>query len=90
LLSTATRVRRKEHLMNPLSSSRILRLGLACTAALVLAASADARGLPIATSDTVVARYGWGAAATVAKRQSTDLVARYGWGAAAAYAKLHG
>jgi hypothetical protein len=47
---------------------------------------------------SLVAQYGWGAAATFAKQQTraalaasadNDLQAQYGWGAAAAYAKLH-
>jgi hypothetical protein len=68
----------------------ILRLCLVGVTALVLAAPVGARGLPVDLGDgNLVARYGWGAAATLAKRQSNDLVAAYGWGAAAAYAKQH-
>ena len=69
--------------MKAVTSRTILRICFAGTAALVLAAPAGAR------SGSMVARYGWGAAATAAKSQSTDLVAQYGWGAAASYAKLH-
>ena len=77
--------------MNPLTSSGILRLFLAGAAALVLAAPAGARALHVDKSESsMLARYGWGAAATLAKGQSNDhLVAQYGWGAAATYAKLH-
>jgi hypothetical protein len=73
--------------MNPLSPSRILRLCLAGAAALVLAAPAGARVLPVDQGDSTLAQYGWGAAATVAKRQSHDPLAQYGWGAAATFAK---
>jgi hypothetical protein len=66
--------------MSPLTPSGILRICLAGAAALALAAPAGAH-------TSTVARYGWGAAATVAKRQSNNLVAQYGWGAAATYAK---
>jgi len=88
---------RKEHLMNPLSPNTINRICLAGAAALVLAAAADACTLHLNDS-SMVATYGWGAAATYAKQQTrtalnapadNDLVAQYGWGAAAAYAKLH-
>jgi hypothetical protein len=72
---------RKEQLMNPLTPSGILRICLTAAAALALAAPAGAH------NSSMVAQYGWGAAATVAKRQSNDLVAQYGWGAAATYAK---
>ena len=77
--------------MNPLSPSGILRICLAGAAALVLAVPAGARVLAPSTEATssMVAQYGWGAAATAAKEQSNDLLAQYGWGAAAAYAKLH-
>ena len=71
--------------MNPLSPSRIPRICLAGLAALVLAAPAGARVLPIDEGDSIVAQNGGGAAATVATRQSN--VAQYGWGAAATYAK---
>ena len=73
--------------MNPVSPSRILRFGLAAAVALVLAAPAGARVLPIDEGDSIVGQYGWGAAATVAKAQSNTLVARYSWGAAATVAK---
>ena len=74
--------------MNPLSPSRIVRIGLAGAVALVLAAPAGARVLPVDDLDGGIAgQYGWGAAATVAKAQSNTLVARYGWGAAATVAK---
>lgn len=66
--------------MYSLTWSGILRICLTASAALALAAPAGAH-------NSMVARYGWGAAATVAKRQSNDLVAQYGWGAAATYAK---
>ena len=69
--------------MRPLTPNTILRICLAGTAALVLAAPAGAR------NDSMVARYGWGAAATAAKDHSNSLVAQYGWGAAATYAKDH-
>ena len=76
--------------MNPLSPSKILRICLASAAALVLAAPAGAGVMTVDQGDSsMVARYGWGAAASVAKGQSNDLVAQYGWGAAGAYAKLH-
>jgi len=67
--------------MNSLTRNGILRICLTTAAALALAAPAGAHNA------SMVARYGWGAAATVAKRQSSDLVAQYGWGAAATYAK---
>ena len=74
--------------MNPLSPNRILRVCLAGAAALVLTAPAGAHTISVTKSDSsVVAQYGWGAAATVAKGQSNGLIARYGWGAAAAFAK---
>ena len=82
--------------MNPLSPSRILRICLAGAAALVVAAPAGARVLPVDEGDS--AQYGWGAAATLAKEQTRAslaasvekaLLAQYGWGAAATYAKLH-
>ena len=89
---------RKEHLVkNPLSPNDVHRICLAGAAALVLAAAADAYTLHLNDS-SMVARYGWGAAATYAKQQTRtalntradkDLVVQYGWGAAAAYAKLH-
>jgi hypothetical protein len=76
--------------MNPLSASKILRIVIAGAAALVLVAPAGAG------DSTMLAQYGWGAAATFAKQQTRfaasaedDLLARYGWGAAATYAKLH-
>jgi len=72
---------RKEQQMNSLTRNGILRICLTTAAALALAAPAGAHNA------SMVARYGWGAAATVAKRQSSDLVAQYGWGAAATYAK---
>jgi hypothetical protein len=72
---------RKEHIMNPLSPSTILRIGLAGAAALVLAAPVGAR------DSSMLAQYGWGAAATVAKRQPNNPLAKYGWGAAATLAK---
>jgi hypothetical protein len=74
--------------MNSLATSRILRLCFAGATALVLAAPAGAHVMRADSS--MVAQYGWGAAATAAKGQSNDLVAQYGWGAAGAYAKLHG
>ena len=72
---------RKEQQMNSLTRNGILRICLTTAAALALAAPAGAHNA------SMVARYGWGAAATVAKRQSSDLVAQYGWGAAGTYAK---
>jgi hypothetical protein len=73
--------------MKPLSPSVSLRVCLAGATALVLAAPAGAH---VTRADrSMVAQYGWGAVATLAKTQSNDLVARYGWGAAGAYAKLH-
>jgi len=72
---------RKEQQMNSLTRNGILRICLTTAAALAFAAPAGAHNA------SMVARYGWGAAATVAKRQSSDLVAQYGWGAAATYAK---
>ena len=83
--------------MNPLSPNRLHRICLAGAAALVLAAAADAHTLRL-NDRSMVATYGWGAAATYAKQQTrtalnaradNDLVAQYSWGAAAAYAKLH-
>jgi len=72
---------RKEQQMNSLTRNGILRICLTTAAALAFAAPAGAHNA------SMVARYGWGAAATVAKRQSSDLVAQYGWGAAGTYAK---
>jgi hypothetical protein len=83
--------------MNSLSPNRIHRICLAGAAALILAATADAHMMRLNDS-SMVATYGWGAAATYAKQQTrtaldgradNDLVAQYGWGAAASYAKLH-
>ena len=83
--------------MNPLSPNTIHRICLAGAAALVFAAAADAHTLH-PNDSSMVATYGWGAAATYAKQQTrtalnaradNDLVAQYSWGAAAAYAKLH-
>ena len=83
--------------MNPLSPNTIHRICLAGAAALVLATAADAHTLRL-NDRSIVATYGWGAAATYAKQQTrtalnaradNDLVAQYSWGAAAAYAKLH-
>jgi hypothetical protein len=80
--------------MNPLSPSRILRICLAGAAALVVAAPAGARVLPVDEGDST--QYGWGAAATFAKQQTREslaasaekaLLAQYGWGAAATFAK---
>ena len=77
--------------MHPRSPSTSFRIGLATVAALVIAAPAGARILP-------VNEYSWGAAATYAKQQTrtvaagnaeAKLLAQYGWGAAATYAKLH-
>jgi hypothetical protein len=74
--------------MNPLSPIRILRIVLAGAAAFVLAAPAGAHMMRVNEGDSsMVAQYGWGAAATVAKGQSNDLLAQYGWGAAATFAK---
>ena len=73
--------------MNPQAPSRILRICLAGAAALVLAAPAGARVMVDEGDSSIVARYGWGAAAAVAKGQSNDLLAQYGWGAAATFAK---
>ena len=74
--------------MNPLSPRRILRISLAGAAALVLAAPAGARVLPVDEGDSrMLGQYGVGAAATVAKRQSNNPLAQYGWGAAATFAK---
>ena len=61
---------------------------------------APTRSVPatVAKSQSNVAQYGWGAAATFAKEQTlstlaafaeNELLAQYGWGAAATYAKLH-
>ena len=83
--------------MNFLSSNRIVRFGLAVTAALVVAAPAGARVLPVDEADGSLPQYGLGAAATLAKQQTRTFAARteeqilaqYGWGAAATYAKLH-
>jgi hypothetical protein len=92
---------RKEHIMAR-SPHRILRIGLASAAALVLvappgsgAAATVAKGRP----DTTLAQYVWGGASTHAKKKTRAaiaagvddgrLLARYGWGAAATYAKLH-
>ena len=63
--------------MNPQAPSRILRICLAGAAALVLAAPAGARVMVDEGDSSVVAQYGWGAAATVAKGQSNDLLAQY-------------
>jgi hypothetical protein len=72
--------------MNPLSPSRILRFSLAGAAALVLAAPAGARVLPVDDGDVgMPAQYG-SAAATVVKQWDNPL-GQYGWGAAATYAK---
>ena len=76
--------------MHPRSPSTSFRIALASVAALVVAAPAGARILP-------VNEYSWGAAATYAKQTRTvaagnaeaKLLAQYGWGAAATYAKLH-
>lgn len=77
--------------MHPRSPSTSFRIALASVAALVVAAPAGARILP-------VNEYSWGAAATYAKQQArtvaagnreAKLLAQYGWGAAATYAKLH-
>lgn len=77
--------------MHPRSPSTSFRIALASVAALVVAAPAGARILP-------VNEYSWGAAATYAKQQTRTAVAadsdarflaQYGWGAAATYAKLH-
>jgi len=77
--------------MHPRSPSTSFRIALASVAALVVAAPAGARILP-------VNEYSWGAAATYAKQHTRTAVAadadagslaRYGWGAAATYAKLH-
>jgi hypothetical protein len=74
--------------MNPLSPRRTLRIFLTGAAALVLAAPAGARVLPVDEGDSgMLGQYGWGAAATVAKRQSNNSLAQYGWGAAATFAK---
>jgi hypothetical protein len=83
--------------MNPLSPSRIRRICLAGVAALVVAAPAGARVMPVDEGDSsIVGQYGWGAAATYAKQQTSaalaasaanDLLAQYGWGAAATFAK---
>ena len=56
---------RKEQQMNSLTRNGILRICLTTAAALALAAPAGAHNA------SMVARYGWGAAATVAKRQSS-------------------
>ena len=83
--------------MNPLSPNTMHRICLAAAAALVLAAAANAHAMPI-NGSSMVATYGWGAAATYAKQQTrtalnaradNDLMSQSGWGAAAAYAKLH-
>ena len=72
--------------MNPRSPSRIVRLSLAGAAALVLAAPAGARVLPVDDGDGgMLARYG-SAEPTVAT-QLDDPLGQYGWGAAATFAK---
>ena len=88
---------RKEHIMTPFVPNRILGICLAGAAALVLAVPVSARTPSVDKSgSSMVAQYGWGAAATLAKQREraalaagadNRLVALYGWGAAAAYAK---
>ena len=83
--------------MKPMSPNRIFRFGLAAAAALVVAAPASARVLPVDEADSGMAQYELGATATLVKQQTRTFAARterqilaqYGWGAAATYAKLH-
>ena len=87
--------------MNPLSLSKIFRLGLAAAAALVVAAPAGAYPQPVDEADGAMAHYGLGATdeaigtfakqqtRTTAARTEKQILAQYGWGAAATYAKLH-
>ena len=74
--------------MHPRSPNAILRILVVGATALVLAAPAGARILPVNEQS-------WGAAATYAKQQTRTAVAdgsdagflaQYGWGAAATYA----
>ncbi len=72
--------------MNPLSPKRILRISLAGAAALVLAAPAGARVLPVDEGDGGMPAPYHSTGATVAK-QWDDPLGQYGWGAAAVVAK---
>jgi hypothetical protein len=73
--------------MSPLSS-RVLRVGVAGVAALVLAAPAGARILPVDDADgSFAVRPAPRTVATVARKQSSTGLAQYGWGAAATFAK---
>ena len=67
----------------------VAALAIAALVAIVApAANASTARMPSdQANSSMVAQYGWGAAATVAKRQSNDLLAQYGWGAAATFAK---
>jgi hypothetical protein len=79
------------------TSLRIRRLASLTVAALAIAApvamftpaanASTARTPSDQANSSMVAQYGWGAAATLAKGQSNDLLAQYGWGAAATVAK---
>ena len=85
------------------TSLRIRRLTSLVVAALAIASLvamvAPAASMPSnAANNDLLAQYGWGAAATLAKQQTrtavaasadNDLLAQYGWGAAATFAKLH-
>ncbi len=84
------------------TSVRIRRLTSLIVAALAIAALAPmvapAARMRSNESDSSLARYGWGAAATFAKQQTrtaiatsadNDLLAQYSWGAAATLAKQH-
>jgi hypothetical protein len=84
------------------TSLRVRRLISLIVAALsitaLLATAAPAARTPTTETDSSLAQYGWGAAATFAKQQTrtviatsahNDLLAQYGWGAAATFAKQH-
>jgi hypothetical protein len=72
--------------MNPLSPSRILRFSLAGAAALVLAAPAGARVLPVDDDDSGMPVQYSSAGATVVQQWDNPL-GQYGWGASATLAK---
>ena len=71
------------------TSLLVAALAIAALLAIVApAANASTARMPSdQANSSMVAQYGWGAAATVAKRWSNDLLAQYGWGAAATFAK---
>ena len=81
---SATTSLRRRH-----TSLIVAALAIAALVAIVApAANASTARMPSdQANSSMVAQYGWGAAATVAKRQSNDLLAQYGWGAAATFAK---